>query len=68
MTSRLTTERGAALFIVLALIMALSMIAIMSVNRATVDIELTYGQMNRERAFYVAEAGLEHGLNLPRFG
>ncbi len=55
-------NRGAALFIAIALIIALSAIAVMVVDRADTDVELSYNQMHSEQAFYLAEAGYEHAL------
>lgn len=62
MSQKLSQERGSALLIVLALMTALSLMAIMSADRATVDIELAYNQLHSEQAFYVADAGIKHGL------
>ncbi len=55
-------NKGSAILIVLGLIAMLSSLAIMSVDRATTDIDLSYNQLQDERAFYVAEAGLQRAL------
>lgn len=61
-TDKKLNERGAALFIVLALIAALSALAVISVDRSTTDIVLSYNQHHKEQAFYIAEAGMEHAM------
>lgn len=60
--SALGNNRGVALLVVLALIIALSAIALISVNRSDTGIDLSYNQMHSEQAFYIAEAGYEHAL------
>ena len=50
------------MIIVMALIIALSALAIIAVDRSTTDIELSFNQQHQEQAFYVAEAGAEHAL------
>lgn len=62
MSIRLFQERGTAILIVMALIAMLTAVGIMSVDRATLDIDLSFNQLSEEQAFYVAEAGLQHGL------
>lgn len=62
MLTRLFQERGTAILIVMALIAMLTAVGIMSVDRATLDIDLSFNQLSEEQAFYVAEAGLQHGL------
>lgn len=62
MSKRLLQEHGSAILIVMALIAMLTAVGIMSVDRATVDITLSFNQLSEEKAFYVAEAGLQHGL------
>ena len=58
MNTRLRNERGSALLLVLLLIVMVTMLSVMSVNRATVDIDLSYNQANSDKAFYAAEAGI----------
>lgn len=62
MNKVLTNQRGAAILIALALIAMLTSVAIMSVDRSTTDIELAYNQLQEDRAFYVAEAGLQRAI------
>ena len=62
MLIKLFQERGTAILIVMALIAMLTAVGIMSVDRATVDITLSFNQLSEEQAFYVAEAGLQHGF------
>lgn len=53
---------GSALLITMALMVALSLLAVISVDRSTTDIELSFNQLNSESAFYVAEAGIKRGF------
>ena len=62
MSIRLFQERGTAILIVMALIAMLTAVGIMSVDRATLDIALSFNQLIEEQAFYVAVASLHHGL------
>ena len=62
MSLRLFQERGTAILIVLALIAMLTAVGIMSVDRSTTDINLSFNKLSEEQAFYVAEAGLQHGF------
>ncbi|MCH7879142.1 MAG: hypothetical protein IH914_07505 [candidate division Zixibacteria bacterium] len=55
---KLRNDRGSALLLVLLLIVMVTMLSVMSVNRATVDIDLSYNQANTDKAFYAAEAGI----------
>ncbi len=50
------------MLIAMALIAMLAGIAIMSVDRANTDLDLSYNQIHEEQAFYVAEAGMERAL------
>ncbi|MGH8015207.1 MAG: pilus assembly PilX N-terminal domain-containing protein [Candidatus Zixiibacteriota bacterium] len=58
----LNSEKGSALIIALSLIAMLSGIAIMSLDRANTDLEMSYNQLHEEQAFYVAEAGMERAV------
>jgi len=62
MSERVTNNRGVALLAVLALMGMLSLVAIMAVDRANTDIDLTFNQLHQESAFYVAEAGLNRAF------
>ena len=55
-------QKGTAILIVMALIAMLTSVAIMSVNRSTTDIDLSYNQLHEDKAFYVAEAGAQRAL------
>ena len=55
-------QKGTAILIVMALIAMLTSLAIMSVNRSTTDIELSYNQLHEDKGFYVAEAGAQRAL------
>ena len=55
-------QKGSAILIVIALIGMLTGVGIMSVDRATTDIDLAYNQLQSDRAFYIAEAGLQRAI------
>ena len=55
-------EKGSAILIVMALIAMLSAAAIISVDRSNTEIDLAYNQLQDDRAFYTAEAGLQRAL------
>ncbi len=52
------SERGSALLIVMALLVMLTMAAIVAVDTAHNNIELSFNQLHSNQAFYVAEVGL----------
>ena len=54
----LTNQKGTAILIVLSLIAMLVAVGIMSVDRSTTDIELSYNQLHEDQSFYGAEAGI----------
>ncbi|MCH7879140.1 MAG: hypothetical protein IH914_07495 [candidate division Zixibacteria bacterium] len=58
MNIRLRNEKGSALLLVMLLIVMVTLLSVMSANRATVDIDLSYNQSNSDKAFYAAEAGV----------
>ncbi len=60
----LHNNRGSALLISLALLGMLTLVAIVAVDQANTDIDLSYNNMHAEQAFYVAEAGLDHAQSL----
>ncbi len=62
MSLRFFQERGSTILIVMALLAMLTAVGIMSVDRSTLDITLSFNQLSEEQAFYVAEAGLQHGF------
>lgn len=55
--TRLTSQRGGALMIALAIMFMLAVIAITAVDRASMDVVLSHNMSNQNAAFYVAEAG-----------
>ncbi len=55
-------KKGSALLIAMALIAMLTGVAIMSVDRSNVDMELSYNQLHEEQSFYAAEAGAARAL------
>ncbi|MCH7691075.1 MAG: hypothetical protein IIA17_08530 [candidate division Zixibacteria bacterium] len=58
----MASQKGTAILIVMALIAMLTSVAIMSVNRSTTDIDLSFNALNEDKAFYVAEAGTQRAL------
>lgn len=50
---------GGALMITLALMAMLSVIAIVALNRANTDVDMSFNQLHGDQAFYTAEAGIE---------
>ncbi len=58
MKLNIRSELGSALLIVMALMVIMTMAAIMAVDTAQNDIELSFNQLHSNQAFYVAEAGL----------
>ncbi|MDF1544032.1 MAG: hypothetical protein P1R58_02885 [bacterium] len=55
-------ERGAALLITLAVMAMITLVVVMSVDRSSTDVELSYNQLHEEQAFYVADAGLKTAI------
>lgn len=64
MCNRMINERGSTLLISLALILSLSAVALVSADRASDDVELSYNRLHQEQAFYLAEAGYQHAYRL----
>ncbi len=62
MKTYIANNRGVALLITLLLMMLLATVAIMSIDRSTTDIELSFNQLHEEQAFYLAEAGAERAF------
>ncbi len=58
----LINQRGTAILIALALIAMLTAVGIMSVDRSTTDIELSYNQLHEDQSFYGAEAGIARAM------
>lgn len=55
-------QSGAALVVALILLAALSLMAISSMNTASLDLIMAGNEQYRSRAFVTAEAGVERGL------
>lgn len=55
-------SEGTALLITLALIALLTGVVLMSADRSSTDIELSYNQLHEEQSFYIAEAGMERAV------
>ncbi|MDF1545954.1 MAG: hypothetical protein P1R58_12745 [bacterium] len=62
MFTRIQNEQGAALLITLAIMSLITFVVIMSLDRSTTDVELTYNQLHVEQSFYVADAGTKYTL------
>lgn len=58
MRLRYLDQQGGALLIVMAVMLLLTIAAMMAVKTAQTDIDLTFNQLHSDQAFYVAEAGL----------
>ena len=58
----LTNQKGTAILIALSLIAMLVAVGIMSVDRSTTDIELSFNQLHEEQSFYGAEAGIAEAM------
>ncbi|UCD29254.1 MAG: hypothetical protein JSV03_01890 [Planctomycetota bacterium] len=52
-------DKGGALLIVLAIMLMLIIAALMAVDTAQTDIDLSFNQLHYDQAFYVADAGLK---------
>lgn len=59
MNKLLNTEKGSALLLTLAIILMLFAAVLMSVDRSTTETELSFNQSYSDKAFYIAQAGLE---------
>ena len=59
---KLNNERGAALLITLAIMAMITIVVIISVDRSTTDIDLSYNQLHEEQAFYLADAGIKQAV------
>ncbi|UCD65070.1 MAG: hypothetical protein JSW34_06465 [Candidatus Zixiibacteriota bacterium] len=55
-------DRGGALLIALAVMMMLLLAAIVAVDTAQIDMDLSFNQLHLDQAFYVAEAGLKQSV------
>lgn len=64
MTKILRNERGSAILIVLTLMAMISLLTVISVDRATEDINLSFNLLHSEKAFYGAEAGINHAVSI----
>ena len=53
-------ERGAVLFAALLILVVLTIIGVAATNTSTMERQTSYNFMVHERAFYAAEAGMEH--------
>lgn len=60
-------QSGAALIIALILLVALTLMAISSVNTASLDLIMAGNEQYRSRAFTAAEAGIENALRTGTF-
>lgn len=58
----LSSQHGGALLISIAIMLMLSVVAIMAVNRSTSDLVLSHNVSDMDAAFYVAEAGAKRAF------
>src|SRR4051812_10149488 len=56
-------QSGAALVVALILLVALSLMAISSMNTATLDLIMAGNEQYRTRAFQASEAGIQHAFS-----
>ncbi|MGE0188597.1 MAG: PilX N-terminal domain-containing pilus assembly protein [Steroidobacteraceae bacterium] len=61
--NRVKHQSGAALVVALILLVALSLMAISSMNTASLDLIMAGNEQYRSRAFFAAEAGVERALD-----
>lgn len=61
------SENGATLIVALILLVALSLLAISSMNTATLDLIMTGNEQYRANALAAAEAGIQKALNCEDF-
>jgi Tfp pilus assembly protein PilX len=62
MKTILFDDKGSALLISLCLLGMLTLLAIMAVNTSNTDIDLSFNQINADKALYIAEAGAKHAF------
>ncbi|MFC1475099.1 PilX N-terminal domain-containing pilus assembly protein [Candidatus Zixiibacteriota bacterium] len=55
-------NKGSAILVTLALMLIISLVAISAVDQATTEVDISYNQLHKEKAFYIAEAGLKRAL------
>ncbi|UCD64439.1 MAG: hypothetical protein JSW34_03125 [Candidatus Zixiibacteriota bacterium] len=60
--NRVKSNLGGALIIALGIMLMLTIAALMAVNRAETDINLSFNQLHYDQSFYVAEAGLRRAF------
>ncbi len=56
------TENGSTLLVILALMAIITIASLTAVNQATTDVDMTFNQLHKDQAFYIAEAGLKQAL------
>ena len=59
---KIQSEKGVALIITLALMAMLFGVAVMSVDKSSTDVDMSFNQVYEERAFYIAEAGAKRAF------
>jgi Tfp pilus assembly protein PilX len=59
----INNQRGGALLITLAIMIMLTIAALIAVDTATTDIDLSFNQLHHDKAFYVAEAGINRAVD-----
>jgi len=55
-------EQGSALLLALCLMGMLTLAALLAVNNSNTDMEMSFNQINGEKAFYLAEAGAKRAV------
>ena len=59
MGKKIANEHGSALLITIAVMLMLTIAAMIAVNTANTDIDLSFNQLHHDQAFYIAEAGIK---------
>ncbi|UCC43714.1 MAG: hypothetical protein JSU65_11385 [Candidatus Zixiibacteriota bacterium] len=62
MFEKLQQTNGSALLMTLLLMFMLTVVVIVSADRASLDADLSYNQVHTETAFYAADAGITHAV------
>ena len=57
-------ENGSVIFVALAILVILTILGFSAINTATTEINMSTNVLLYERAFYVAESGMEHAVGL----
>lgn len=62
MFSQIRNERGVSLLVTLSLMMLLGLVAMMSVDTAKNEVDMSFNQLHADQSLYVAQAGARRGV------